>query len=106
MSGAAVLAAEPLARTSEGMKSGPIGLAIVLLLCIACYFLFKSMSGHLRRVREDFPKNPPTGPGQAGPTPSAGDKQVEVKRVEPKRVEAKRVEAEPITPREDAGGST
>ena len=101
MSGAAVLAAEPLARTSEGMKSGPIGLAIVLLLCIACYFLFKSMSGHLRRVREDFPKDPPTGPGHAGSTPPAAAKQVEAKRVE-----AKRVEIEPVTPREDAGGST
>lgn len=59
---ALVTAAQPLARTSEGSKSGPIGLAIILLLCVACYFLFKSMSGHLRKVREDFPANPPTAP--------------------------------------------
>ena len=40
-------------------KSGPIGLAVILLLCVACYFLFKSMSKHLRKVREEFP-----GPGR------------------------------------------
>lgn len=52
---AALLLAVPLARTGEGMKSGPIGLGIILILCIACYFLFKSMSKHLKTVREDFP---------------------------------------------------
>lgn len=46
---------EPLARSGEAAKSGPIGLAIILILCIACYFLFKSMSKHLKTVREDFP---------------------------------------------------
>lgn len=41
--------------TGEAAKSGPWGLAIILILCAACYFLFKSMSKHMRRVREDFP---------------------------------------------------
>ncbi len=45
----------PLAKSGEAAKSGPIGLAIILVLCIACYFLFKSMSKHLRTVREQFP---------------------------------------------------
>ncbi len=44
-----------LAKSGEAVKSGPWGLAIILVLCVACYFLFKSMSKHLRRVREDFP---------------------------------------------------
>ncbi|MEO6885279.1 MAG: hypothetical protein ABI232_03205 [Jatrophihabitantaceae bacterium] len=45
--------------TGECLKSGPWGLAIVLLLCVACYFLFRSMSRHLKRVREEFPSDPP-----------------------------------------------
>jgi hypothetical protein len=44
-----------VAKSGEAVKSGPIGLAVILLLCIACYFLFKSMSKHLRTVRQDFP---------------------------------------------------
>lgn len=72
MSGSAIaVAAMPLARSSEGSKSGPIGLAIILLLCVGCYFLFKSMSGHLRRVREDFPAGsttPGATPTDDGPT--------------------------------------
>jgi hypothetical protein len=44
-----------LAKSGEAAKSGPIGLAVILILCIVCYFLFKSMSKHMRKVREDFP---------------------------------------------------
>ena len=58
----AALAAHPVAlellaraKTGEGVKSGPIGLAVILVLCIAAYFLFKSMSKHMRKVREGFP---------------------------------------------------
>lgn len=49
------LALTVLARTGEGQKSGPIGFAVILVLCVAAYFLFKSMSKHLKRVREEFP---------------------------------------------------
>ena len=49
------LALHVLAASNESKKSGPIGLAVILLLCIACYFLFKSMSRHMRKVREGFP---------------------------------------------------
>jgi hypothetical protein len=53
------------AKSGEAVKSGPWGLAIILLLCVACYFLFKSMSKHLRRVREQFPREqPPRRPAQ------------------------------------------
>ena len=44
-----------LAKSGEAAKSGPIGLAVILILCIVCYFLFKSMSKHMRKVREEFP---------------------------------------------------
>jgi hypothetical protein len=43
------------APSGEAAKSGPWGLAIILLLCVGCYFLFKSMSKHMRKVREQFP---------------------------------------------------
>ncbi|SOD75164.1 hypothetical protein SAMN05892883_4369 [Jatrophihabitans sp. GAS493] len=46
----------------EDHKAGPWGLGIVLILCIACYFLFRSMSRHLRTVREEFPGDPADGP--------------------------------------------
>lgn len=49
------------AKDGEGVKSGPIGLAVILLLCVAVYFLFKSMSKHLKRVREEFPTDVPKG---------------------------------------------
>jgi hypothetical protein len=48
----------------ESDKSGPIGLAVILVLCILCYLLFKSMSKHLRKVREEFPAD---GQSPAGP---------------------------------------
>jgi hypothetical protein len=58
-----------LAKSGEAVKSGPIWFAAVLLLAIACYFLFKSMSKHLRTVRENFPdESAPPPPAQA-PTP-------------------------------------
>ena len=70
--------AEPLAKSGEGAKSGPIGFAVILLLCVACYFLFKSMSKHLRKVREEFPvdgTDPTSGsePERPGGPTAAGD---------------------------------
>lgn len=55
MTSTLLLADAVVTGSGESKKSGPIGLAVILLLCVACYFLFKSMSKHLRRVREDFP---------------------------------------------------
>lgn len=43
----------------EGVKSGPIALATILVLCIVAYFLFKSMSKHLKKVRDEFPTDRP-----------------------------------------------
>jgi hypothetical protein len=52
--------------SGESKKSGPIGLAVIIVLCVVCYFLFKSMSKHMKKVREEFPD---PGPG----APSTGD---------------------------------
>ena len=65
----------------EDKKSGPIGLAVILVLCIACYFLFKSMSKHLRKVREDFPADG-SEPAPT-PTPSADSETSSAEPVEP-----------------------
>jgi hypothetical protein len=57
-----------LLASGESVKSGPIGFAVILVLCIACYFLFKSMSKHLRKVREEFPgEERPAEPGADEP---------------------------------------
>jgi hypothetical protein len=67
---ALLLADAVVTGSGESKKSGPIGLAVILLLCVACYFLFKSMSKHLRRVREDFPADGAAGGDAAqAPTP-------------------------------------
>ncbi len=62
-----------LAAEGEAAKSGPWGFAIILLLCVACYFLFKSMSKHMKQVREHPPTELPA-PGtrpDAAPTTSS-----------------------------------
>ncbi|MDQ2796691.1 MAG: hypothetical protein M3Y06_05950 [Actinomycetota bacterium] len=61
-----VVLAEPLAKSGEAVKAGPIGLAVILIMCIACYFLFKSMSKHMRNVRENFPAASPPGVAPPG----------------------------------------
>ena len=74
MTAIAPLAVSVLAVSGEAKKSGPIGLAVILVLCVACYFLFKSMSRHLRKVREEFPgegTEPGAGGQQPGDEPAA-----------------------------------
>jgi len=60
----------------ESKKAGPIALLVILLLGVACYFLFRSMTTHLRRVRERFPDDdsapPPANPTRPEP-PDAPD---------------------------------
>jgi hypothetical protein len=55
-------------------KGSPIGLLVVLILLIAVYFLYRSMSKHLKRVPPSFdpPESsangdePTTGPASTG----------------------------------------
>ena len=44
-----------LAASSLG--AGAIGFLVVLVLCIAAFFLFRSMSKHLRKVPASFEKD-------------------------------------------------
>jgi hypothetical protein len=59
-------AAVVLAESDTG-KGSPIGLFVVLLLIIAVYLLYRSMTGHIRRLPENFP-----GYGAAGTDEAAG----------------------------------
>jgi hypothetical protein len=47
--------ASVLLAASDTGKGSPIGLFVVLLLLIAVYLLYRSMTGHLRRLPENFP---------------------------------------------------
>ncbi len=78
-------------RTGESAKSGPIGLAVILVLCVAVYFLFKSMSKHLKKVREEFPSDQADQPA-ASPPPLA----------EPTTSDASPSDTPAETPRPDA----
>jgi hypothetical protein len=74
-----VLAAAPkVPKDGEGVKSGPIGLAVILVLCVAAYFLFKSMSKHLKKVREEFPSDEPTTENTPAVTGDSAQSAVEV----------------------------
>jgi hypothetical protein len=70
-------------KGGEGVKSGPIGLAVILVLCVAAYFLFKSMSKHLKKVREEFPTDEPAAPVDAA-APERPPAQVPPAEVPPK----------------------
>jgi len=62
--------AQVAAPTGEAAKAGPIALLVILLLCTACYFLFRSMTKHLKKVRDDFPAElPPEPPVEPPPAP-------------------------------------
>ena len=63
-----------LLADSEVKKAGPLALAIVLALFIACYFLFRSMAHHLRKVRTEFPVDSSSAEPPSG---SAPDKTVD-----------------------------
>jgi hypothetical protein len=47
--------ANAVLAASDTGKGSPIGLFVVLLLVIAVYLLYRSMTGHLRRLPEKFP---------------------------------------------------
>jgi hypothetical protein len=65
--------AQLAAPTGEAAKAGPIALLVILLLCTACYFLFRSMTKHLRKVRDEFPGEPPPEPTAEPPRPPSGN---------------------------------
>lgn len=61
-------AAAVLAASDTG-KGSPIGLFVVLLLIVAVYLLYRSMSSRLRRLPERFPGYGAAGTDAAGADP-------------------------------------
>lgn len=49
-------------------KAGPLGLLVLVVLGLACYWLFRSMSKHLRKVPSTFAPDTARAPG---PHPAA-----------------------------------
>jgi hypothetical protein len=78
----------------ESKKAGPIALLVILLLAVACYFLFRSMTRHLRRVRENFPDDVPPADADA-PAPMLHD---DDRPIAPTRRESGPGEHEPPPP--------
>jgi hypothetical protein len=66
LAGHAALAGHAVLADSDTGKGSPIGLFVVLLLVIAVYFLYRSLSRHLRNLPESFDK--PAEPNQAEPS--------------------------------------
>jgi hypothetical protein len=50
-----------LASGGSGLGAGFIAFCIVLALCVASFFLFRSMNRHLRKVPDSFEQQPPEG---------------------------------------------
>jgi hypothetical protein len=53
--GAAGLAAAVLADGDSAFGAGFVAFLVVTALCVACYFLFRSMNKHLRGLPTRFP---------------------------------------------------
>jgi hypothetical protein len=68
-----MMLAQLAAPTGEGAKAGPIALLVILLLCTACYFLFRSMTKHLKKVRDEFPGEPPPEPPSDLPSEASAE---------------------------------
>ena len=51
-----------LADGNDTLGAGFIAFVVVLALAVASYFLFRSMSRHLRKVPPSFDPPPPSGP--------------------------------------------
>jgi len=74
-----------LADATEAKKSGPLGLAVILVLCVACYFLFKSMSRQLKKVPPTFdPDESAAGADEpAAPDTAGADPAVSMTKADP-----------------------
>jgi hypothetical protein len=53
-----------LADSSGGLGAGFIAFLVVLGLVVACYFLFRSMTRHLKKVPATFEQPPPEADGE------------------------------------------
>ncbi|MDX6203401.1 MAG: hypothetical protein QOF82_1904 [Frankiales bacterium] len=66
-----ILAGRVLADDSNGPGAG-LGLVVFLVLLVGCIFLFRSMSGRIKRLPASFGPPPPASP-EAQPQPPDED---------------------------------
>jgi hypothetical protein len=57
--GLVVAGATVLADGDSAFGAGFIAFVVVMALCLACYFLFRSMNRHLKGLPTKFPQAPP-----------------------------------------------
>jgi cell division protein FtsX len=50
----------PTASGGHALGAGFIAFVVVLVLAVSCFFLFRSMTRHLRKVPRSFDPPPPT----------------------------------------------
>ncbi len=62
-----------LAVTVGAGQSGPIGLLVIVVLCLLCVFLFRSMTKQLKRVPRRFDPPPPTAAPKVTPPDDRAD---------------------------------
>ena len=60
-----------LLADSDTGKGSPIGLFVVLVLIVAVYFLYRSMSRHIKRIPESFDAAQDAGPSGTAVPPGA-----------------------------------
>ncbi|CAN5667630.1 hypothetical protein BH10ACT8_BH10ACT8_06520 [soil metagenome] len=60
-----LLAAQVILAEDDKDRGSPIGLFVVIVLCIAVYFLWKSLNRHIKRVPTSFGESPDFGDGAA-----------------------------------------
>lgn len=58
-------------KGAEWGEAAPIGLLVIVLLCVAVYFLVKSMNRNIKKVPESFAPVPAVVPGDAGDAATA-----------------------------------
>ncbi|MCW2522457.1 MAG: hypothetical protein JWO63_792 [Frankiales bacterium] len=63
------------ADSDDKGRGSPVGLFVVLILCIAVYFLWKSLNRHIRKLPESFdPPVPPDAEFTSAGVTTAGHK--------------------------------
>jgi hypothetical protein len=80
LAGGALAANDP----PRGIGPGFVGFVVIFLLAVACYLLFRSMTGHLRKVRyTPDPSRPEPPPGEPGDVAAPPDDAPHVDRAGP-----------------------
>jgi hypothetical protein len=66
--GSVVAGVAVLADGDNAFGAGFIAFVVVMALCLACYFLFRSMNRHLKGLPTTFPQPPPSPVEDDAPT--------------------------------------